>query len=206
MKVLLINGSPHQRGCTYTALSEVAKTLQEQGIDTEIFQLGTQPVHGCIGCNKCRQIGKCVFDDDVANSLLERMKAADGVIIGSPVYFGGPNGALCTVLDRACYASAGKLFFKPAAAIVNARRAGTTAALDRLNKYIMYMRGVSVASQYWCMTHGHTPEDVRKDKEGLQIMRTLGRSMAWILKSIEQGKEPTPCIEPRIKTSFEDGL
>lgn len=201
MNVLLINGSPHAKGCTYTALSEVAKVLEAEGIDTKIFHIGTGPVHGCIACGRCSEIGKCVFDDDPANEMIALMKAADGIVIGSPVYYAGPNGALCALLDRAFYAG-GSFEFKPAAAVVSARRGGTTAAFDRLNKYFTIKRMPVVSSQYWNGVHGFTPDDVRKDEEGLQTMRTLGYNMAWMLKSIAAGNQPLPVIEPWKPTHF----
>ena len=202
MKVLLINGSPHEKGCTYTALAEVAGALERNGIDTELFQIGKEPVRGCIACGGCDSTGKCVFDDDPANQMRERMIEADGIVIGSPVYYAGPNGALCALLDRVFYADHGKLVFKPVAAVVSARRGGTTATFDRLNKYFTMKRMPIVSSQYWNSVHGFTSEDVRKDKEGLQTMRTLGYNMAWMLKSIQAGAQPLPEIEPWTPTHF----
>lgn len=202
MKVLLVNGSPHEKGCTYTALSEAAKVLEAEGIETEIFHIGKGPVHGCIACGGCAKLGKCIFDDDPANEMLRLMREADGVIIGSPVYYAGPNGALCALLDRVFYAAGGALAFKPAAAVVSARRGGTTAAFDRLNKYFTMNRMPVVSSQYWNGVHGFTPDDVKKDAEGLQTMRTLGYNMAWMLKSIAEGGQPNPVIEPWQPTHF----
>ena len=202
MKVLLINGSPNENGCTFTALSEVAKVLEAQGIETKIFQIGKKPVRGCIACHACSKLGRCAFDDDKANEMLALMQMADGIIVGSPVYYGGPNGALCALLDRAFYADRGLLKFKPAAAVVSARRSGTTATFDRLNKYCTINRMPVVSSQYWNGVHGFTPDDVRQDEEGLQTMRTLGYNMAWLLKSIESGQQPLPEIEARLRTNF----
>ena len=199
MKVLLINGSPHEAGCTYTALCEVAETLNAEGIETQIFQIGKAPVRGCIACNACSKLGKCVFDDDPANEMLKLMREADGIVVGSSVYYAGPNGALCALLDRAFYAGGG-FPFKPAAAVVSARRSGTTAAFERLNKYFTMNRMPVVSSQYWNGVHGFTPDDVRKDEEGLQTMRTIGYNMAWMLKSIAE--QPTPTIEPWQPTHF----
>ncbi|MBD5495094.1 MAG: flavodoxin family protein [Lachnospiraceae bacterium] len=201
MKVLLINGSPHENGCTYTALSEVAKVLETEGIETQIFQIGKKPVRGCIACGACGKLGKCAFDDDPANEMLRLMQEADGIVIGSPVYYAGPNGALCALLDRAFYAGSG-FEFKPAAAIVSARRSGTTASFDRLNKYFTINRMPVVSSQYWNGVHGSTPDDVKKDEEGLQTMRTIGYNMAWMLKSIAEGNQPLPTIEPFNRTNF----
>ena len=208
MKVLLINGSPHEKGCTYTALSEVAKTLNAQEIQTQIFHIGIKPVHGCIACGACAKLGKCVFSDDGANEMLSLMWEADGIIVGSPVFYSGPNGALCALLDRTFFADRmfygddSKLAFKPAAAVVSARRSGTTATFDRLNKYFTMTRMPIVSSQYWNAVHGFTPDDVRKDEEGLQTMRTLGYNMAWMLKNIENSKQPLPEIEPFKRTNF----
>lgn len=202
MKVLLINGSPHEKGCTYTALSEIANTLNTQGIQTQIYHIGNKPVRGCIACGACAKLGKCAFDDDPANEMLALMREADGIVIGSPVYYAGPNGALCALLDRAFYASGGSLSFKPAAAVVSARRSGTTATFDRLNKYFTISRMPIVSSQYWNAVHGFTPDDVKKDEEGLQTMRTLANNMAWMLKNIENGNQPLPYIEPRKSTNF----
>lgn len=202
MKVLLINGSPHKNGCTYTALLEVANTLNSKGIETEIFHIGTAAVRGCIACNACKKTGRCTFNDDPANQMLELMRQADGIVIGSPVYYAGPNGALCALLDRAFSASAGTLAFKPAAAVVSARRSGTTATFDRLNKYFTINKMPVVSSQYWNGVHGFTPEDVKKDEEGLQTMRSLGHNMAWMLKNIQSSNQPLPEAEPRMRTNF----
>lgn len=202
MKVLLINGSPHASGCTFTALSEVAKALNEQGIETQIFHIGNKPVRGCIACSGCSRGYGCVFSDDAANEMGALMAEADGIVIGSPVYYAGPNGALCALLDRAFYSVGHKFANKPAAAVVSARRSGTTAAFDRLNKYFTINKMPIVSSQYWNGVHGFTPDDVMKDEEGLQTMRTLAYNMAWMLKSIESGKQPLPKIEPRKSTNF----
>ena len=204
MKVLLVNGSPNREGCTYTALSEVAGALNANGVETEIFQIGTAPVHGCIACRKCAELKKCVFDDDIANKLMEKMKEADGIVIGSPVYYSGPNGALCAVLDRVFYSSARAFVNKPAAAIVSCRRGGASASFDRLNKYFTISQMPVVSSQYWNAVHGFTPDDVRRDEEGLQIMRVLGKNMAWLLKLIEAGGPPEKLNEKRVMTNFID--
>lgn len=186
MKVLLINGSPNAKGCTYTALSEVEKILNENNIETEMIQIGNKAIRGCIGCGGCKSTKKCVFDDDLVNEVIAKMESADGLIIGSPVYFASPNGNLMSMLDRMFYA--GDCFaHKPAAAVVSARRAGTTVSLDDLNKYFSIRQMLTVGSTYWNMVHGSKPEDVLCDEEGLQTMRNLGRNMAWILKCIEAG-------------------
>ncbi len=206
MKVLLINGSPNENGCTYTALCEAAGALEQEGIETEIFQMGKQPVRGCIGCGGCARKGdgRCVFGDDAVNRALEKAETADGYIIGSPVYFASANGSLIAMLDRMFYA--GKCFsYKPAAAVVSARRAGTTASLDEIGKYFSIRNMPVVSSKYWTMVHGNTPEEVRQDLEGMQNMRVLGRNMAWLLKCLEAGKQAGIAIpepETPVKTNF----
>ncbi len=204
MKVVLLNGSPHKDGCTYTALSEAARVLEDQGIDTEILQLGTRPVRGCIACGACSKTGRCTFDDDVANLWIDKIKEADGLIAGSPVYYAGPNGAFCAVLDRIFYAAGSAFRFKPAAAVLSARRGGASASFDRLNKYFTIAEMPVVASQYWNAVHGNTPQEVKQDREGLQIMRTLGRNMAWMLKAVEQQRnaDGVPEREPWTPTNF----
>jgi len=205
MKVLLVNGSPHEKGCTYTALSEVASALNKEGIETEIFHIGTAPVRGCIGCGGCSGKGKCVFDDDIVNRLIEKIDRIDGLVIGSPVHYASAGGAITSVLDRLFFAASGKLSYKPCACIASARRAGTTATLDQLMKYPTINRMPLVSSQYWPMVHGNTPDEVRQDKEGMQIMRTLGKNMAWLLKCIEAGKQAgvsLPEREPTERTNF----
>lgn len=204
MKVLLINGSPHQAGCTFTALQEVANTLNKNGIETEIYQIGMKSVSGCIACGKCREIGKCVFDDGV-NQLGARLDEFDGIILGSPVYYAGPSGQICSFCDRLFFSNSSKMAGKLAASVVSCRRGGATAAFDRLNKYFTIVNMQVVGSQYWNMVHGFTPDDVRKDKEGLQTMRTLGANMAWLLKCIELGKKQgitKPVYEPVTLTNF----
>lgn len=204
MKVLMINGSPHNNGCTYTALAEVAAELESNKIETEIVHIGTGSIHGCIACGKCSQLGKCVFSDDSVNEVIEKMQDASGLVIGSPVYYSSANGALFSFLDRMFYA--GDAFaYKPAAAVVSARRAGTTATLDSLNKYFTISQMPVVSSQYWNMVHGNTPDEVKQDLEGMQIMRTLGKNMAWLLRSIEAGKKAGiayPKREELVRTNF----
>lgn len=188
MKVLLFNGSTRKNGCTYVALSEVAKALNDEGIETEIVQMGAGAVRECIGCNQCVGKGKCVFADDVVNEWLEKAKTADGFVFGSPVYYAHPTGQLLSVLDRLFYAGGSLFAYKPGAAVVSARRAGTTASLDVLNKYFADAQMPMVGSTYWNMVHGTAPELVAQDLEGLQTMRNLGRNMAWLLKCIQAGK------------------
>ncbi len=203
---MLINGSPNENGCTYTALCEAAGALEQEGMETEIFQMGKQPVRGCIGCGGCARKGdgRCVFGDDAVNRALEKAETADGYIIGSPVYFASANGSLIAMLDRMFYA--GKCFsYKPAAAVVSARRAGTTASLDEISKYFSIRNMPVVSSKYWTMVHGNTPEEVRQDLEGMQNMRVLGRNMAWLLKCLEAGKQAgisVPDSETPVKTNF----
>jgi len=208
MKVLLVNGSPHKEGCTYTALTEVAETLKREGIATEIFWLGNKPLAGCIACKTCAEKKACVFDDKV-NEFLDLCKDADGFIFGSPVHYAAASGAITSFLDRVFYADmqSGRqsFYLKPAAAVVSARRAGTTAALDQINKYFTISEMPIIASRYWNMVHGATPEDVKKDLEGLQIMRVLGKNMAWFLKCKDAGSKagvPFPEREERVYTNF----
>lgn len=206
MKVLLINGSPHREGCTFTALNEIAKTLKRNGVESEIFYIGAKPVAHCVACGKCRETGKCVFDDAV-NMVGERLSEFAGIVLGSPVYYGGPSGQICSFCDRLFYTKANKMAGKLAAAVVSCRRGGATASFDRLNKYFTITNMCVVGSQYWNMVHGFTPDDVRKDKEGLQTMRTLAKNMAWLLKCIELGKENgihKPKYEPITFTHFID--
>ncbi len=206
MKVLLINGSNKKQGCTHTALSEVAKILNRENIETEIIQLGSTPIRDCTGCRYCRQNeGKCVYNDDMVNEVIEKAKNSDGFIFGSPVYYAHPSGRLLSFLDRLFYAGSSAFAFKPGAAVVSARRAGTTASIDAITKHFTINKMPVISSNYWNMVHGNTPEEVLQDKEGLQIMRTLGENMAWILKCIEAGKNAgikTPETEPKIMTNF----
>lgn len=202
MKVVIINGSPHKKGCTYTALAEVAGQLEAEGIETVWVHVGAKPVQDCIACGKCAPSGRCVFDDDQINATADLLREADGLLVGSPVYYAGPSGAVCSFLDRLFYPCSGDYEGKVAAAVVSCRRAGSTAALDRLNKYFNLGRMPQVNSQYWNMVHGNTPDEVRQDLEGLQIMRTLGRNMAWMLKSIEAGGIPRPEREATARTNF----
>lgn len=203
MKVLLINGSPNAKGCTFTALTEVQKTLNEEKIETEIIHVGHKDIRGCIGCQKCKTTGKCVFND-IVNETAAKFAECDGIIVGSPVYYASANGTLVSFLDRLFYSTDFDKTMKVGAAVVSARRAGTTATFDELNKYFTISNMPIVSSQYWNMVHGYTPEDVYKDKEGCQIMRTLGKNMAFLIKSIDLGKEKygLPEKEERIYTSF----
>lgn len=204
MNVLLINGSPNKNGCTYTALCEVADQLLKHGVETNIFHIGNKPILGCLNCGKCAESGYCIYKDDPVNECIDLAKNADGIVIGSPVYYAAPNGVLCAFLDRMFFMKASAYAYKPAAAIVNCRRGGASAAFDRLNKYFTISSMPIVSSQYWNSTHGFTPEEVKQDLEGLQTMRTLGNNMAWLLKCIELAKStvPYPEREARIMTNF----
>lgn len=187
-KVLLINGSSHEGGCTYTALKEVAGALEKEGVETQIYQLGSNAIRDCIGCGGCAKAHKCVFDDDCVNELIELAGGMDGFVFGTPVYYAHPSGRILSVLDRVFYAGAGAFRYKPGAAVASARRAGTTASLDVLNKYFTISKMPVVSSSYWNMVHGSKPEDVMQDLEGLQVMRGIGNNMAWLIKCIEAGK------------------
>lgn len=204
MKVCMLNGSPHREGCTYTALREVADTLEKNGVETEFVWVGTRPVAGCIDCGHCAETGRCVFDDGV-NGVLARLDEYDGLVVGSPVYYAGPSGQVCAFLDRLFFAGGPRMAGKVGAAVVSCRRGGASAAFDRLNKYFS-ISGMPIAtSQYWNQVHGFTPDDVRRDEEGLQTMRTLGRNIAWLLKSLQAGRGAgvaAPEREKYIATNF----
>ena len=205
MKVLLVNGSPHRAGCTYTALHEVATALDAEGIETEIFWVGTQPISGCMACGYCSEHGKCAFDDCV-NLFAQKAREADGFIFGSPVHYASASGTMTSFMDRLFYSTPAKVFrHKPAGVIVSARRAGTTAAYEQLIKYPGISEMPIISSHYWNMVHDSRAEDVIKDKEGMQSMRILGRNMAYYLKCIEAGKKAgvaEPPHENRDATNF----
>lgn len=204
MKVILVNGSPKEKGCTYTALCEAEKTLNECGVETEILWVGNKPLAGCIACTSCFKTGKCVFDDTV-NEFAKKAEEADGFIFGSPVHYASAAGAITSFMDRAFYSAGSKMRGKPAAAVVSCRRGGASAAFDQLNKYFTINSMPVVSSQYWNQVHGNTPEEVLKDGEGLQTMRTLAKNMAWLLKCIKLGKQnglEIPPQEEKIKTNF----
>ncbi|MBR0178021.1 MAG: flavodoxin family protein [Bacteroidales bacterium] len=188
MKVLLINGSPHANGCTFTALNIVANELEKNGIETEIVHIGSKDIRGCIACGKCAELGRCVFND-IVNEVAPKFEQADGLVVGSPVYYAGPNGTLTNLLDRLFFSAHYDLRMKVGAAVVSARRGGTTAAFDRLIKYFTISEMPVVSSRYWNMVHGHTPEDVMQDEEGVQIMRILGRNMAFLIRAIAAERE-----------------
>ena len=204
MKVILVNGSPRVKGCTYTALCEVAGALEKNGIETEIFQVGAKPIAGCIGCNVCLKNGRCFVDDPV-NEFVEKAKTADGFVFGSPVHYAAASGAITSFLDRAFYGKGNVFAGKPGAAVVSCRRGGAASAFDQLNKYFTINSMPVVSSQYWNQVHGNTPDEVRQDAEGLQTMRTLGSNMAWLLKCIQAGAAAGitfPEREPAMKTNF----
>lgn len=206
MNVLMINGSPHVRGTTRRALDEIAGALKNEQVDSEIMTVGQQAVRGCTGCGRCASSARCVAFDDVVNEAIDKMARADGLIIGSPVYFASPNGTLLSFLDRMFYAGGPVFAGKPAACVSAARRAGTTATLDVLLKYPTIKGMPIVTSNYWPMLHGASAADSEQDLEGLQVMRNLGRNMAWMLKCIALGREngvPCPAPEtPRARTNF----
>ena len=204
-KVLLINGSPHAKGCTYTALRTVADELERNGMETEIVHVGNKDIRGCIGCYKCREIGKCVFGNDLVNEVAKKFEQADGLVIGSPVYYAGATGTLVSFLNRLFFSASFEKRFKVGAAVVSARRMGTTATLDQLNKYFLHGEMPVVASRYWNAVHGNNPEEVMKDEEGLQTMRVLGRNMAFLIRAIAREREAVglPETDPtRIATNF----
>lgn len=188
MRVILVNGSAHKKGCTYTALCEVEKTLNQHGVETEIFHIGSKAVAGCIGCGRCHETGQC-FMNDIVNEFVEKAKHADGFVFGSPVYYASANGSLISFMDRAFYSGSSHLMGKPAAAVMSCRRGGATATFDQINKYFSISSMPVVSSQYWNMVHGNRPEEVMQDLEGLQTMRTLGNNMAWLLACIQLGKD-----------------
>ena len=192
MKVLLINGSPRKEGNTSIALSEVAKQLSQEGIDSEMVWIGNKPIRGCIACGQCKEQGleRCVFDDDVCNRISEKFAEADALIVGSPVYYGQPNGALLSIIQRAFFSNGANISGKPAASIAVCRRGGATAVFETLNMPFQMMNMPIVNSQYWNIVYGRTPGDAALDTEGLQTMRTLARNMAWLLKSTNGEKAP----------------
>ena len=207
MKVLILNGSPRVNGCTARALEEVSKTLNEEGIETETIVVGNKDVRGCIACNSCAKTGKCVFND-IVNDIAVKFENADGIIIGSPVYYAGSNGTIISLLDRLFYSTHFDKTMKVGAAVLSSRRAGSTSAMDEINKYFTICSMPIVSSSYWNEVHGREASDVEKDKEGLQPMRNLGRNMAFMIKAINLGKEKygLPKVEKGEFTSFSDGL
>ncbi|MBE7077163.1 MAG: flavodoxin family protein [Clostridiales bacterium] len=203
MKVLLVNGSQHEKGCTYTALNEVAKALNANGVETEIFWIGKHQVSGCRGCWVCKKTKKCVIEDGV-NEFVEKAAEFDGYVFGSPVYYASAAGALVSFMDRVFYSGGKNLAYKPAAAVVSCRRAGASTTFDVINKYFTINNMQIVGSNYWNEIHGNTAEEAAQDEEGLQTMRILGNNMAWLLKCIQLGKEAglAPERERKIMTNF----
>lgn len=199
MKVLLINGSPKQDGCTFTALAALEIMLKQEGLETEIYSIGNQAVHGCADCLECINTGLCAYEDDCVNEIIDKIQKADGLIIGSPVYFAAVNGALDALLDRVFYAARGTFAHKPAAAIATARRAGTSTTIDQLNKYFAVSQMPIVTSTYWNNIHGMRSGQITQDQEGLQTLMNLAKNMAWMLRCIEAGKEKG--IMPPVATS-----
>ena len=204
MKVILVNGSPHEKGCTYTALTEIQKTLEKNKIETEIFWVGNKPISGCLGCGNCIKTGKCFMEDKV-NEFLEKVPEADGFVFGTPVHFASGSGMITSFMDRAFYGRRELFKNKLASAVVSCRRGGATSTFDQINKYFAMNNMPIVTSQYWNMVHGSKPEDVLKDEEGLQTMRTLANNMSWLLKCIGTGKKSgikEPENEKIISTNF----
>lgn len=206
MKVLLINGSPRGEKCTYTALKAVGDELNANGVDYEIVNIGTAPIQGCIGCGGCvKNNVHCVFDNDLVNVCIDKMKDCDGIVVGSPVHYAAASGAITSFMDRLSYAGGKNMAYKPGAVVVSCRRGGASSTYDQLIKYFGILNMPIVSSNYWNMVHGNTPEEVLKDEEGMQTMRALGRNMAWMLKAIKSAEDngifhPTP--EAKIKTNF----
>lgn len=207
MKVLIINGSPHSSGCTSVALKELENTLNIEGIDTEYVYVGSNSVRGCIACGYCRKNGVCTFDD-IVNKLAIKFKKADGIVIGTPVYYAGSNGLVISLLDRLFYSTSFSKVMKVGAAVISSRRAGSTSALDEINKYFTIAGMPIVSSTYWNEIHGSKASDAKKDLEGLQTMRNLGKNMAFLIKSIKLGKDEygIPKMERDNFTNFTDGL
>lgn len=204
MKVILVNGSPHANGCTYTALRVIEEVLQHNGIETEIFQTGNQPLAGCIGCNACLKNWKC-FRDDCVNLFVEKAKTADGFVFGTPVHYAGASGSITSFLDRAFYGKGSVFQGKPGASVVSCRRGGASATFDQMNKYFTINSMPVVSSTYWNQVHGNTPDEVMQDKEGILTMENLANNMAWMLKCIEAGRKAGiefPKQDLSVKTNF----
>ncbi len=203
-KVILINGSPNEHGCTYTGLMEVADVLNSHGIDTEMVQLGDGPIPGCNGCNACAHTGRCRYDDKV-NYILEQLDDIDGIVVGSPVYYAAASGQITAFLDRLFWSGGRRMSGKVGAAIASCRRAGSSVTLDQLYKYFAISAMPIATSQYWTMIHGNTPDEVRQDLEGMQVLRYLGENIAWLIASIKAGRKaniPAPAREKRVRTNF----
>ena len=206
-KVILLNGSPHPRGCTARALEEMIRTFSEEGVETELIQIGNKAIRGCISCGSCAKTGKCVFDDDPVNEVARKFEEADGLVVGSPVYYGSPNGTVLSFMDRLFYSSSFSKQMKVGAAVVSCRRGGNTASFDVLNKYFTISSMPVASSTYWNQVHGFSAEDVEKDLEGLQTMRNLAKNMSFMMKAFAQAKETVgyPAPDTGMFTSFPDG-
>jgi len=205
MKVILLSGSPRKDGCTYTGLVEIAGELNQQGIETEIIQIGKKPIIGCTACGGCRKVKRCVFGEDGVNAFLDKVEKADGVVFGTPVHFAGMSGAMKSFMDRTFYANSAAFRGKPGAIIASVRRGGSSAALDGLIKYPTYGEMLVVSGRYWNMIHGNTPEQIKEDLEGMQNLRFVGRNMAWLLHCIEAGTKAgieMPEYESKTWTNF----
>ncbi|WP_286081974.1 flavodoxin family protein [Parablautia intestinalis] len=206
-KVILLNGSPHAKGCTWAALDEMIQTFEKEGIETELIHVGNKAIRGCIACKYCVKNGKCVFDDDLVNEVAPKFEAAQGLVVGSPVYYSSPNGTILSFMDRLFYSTSFSRHMKVGAAVVSCRRGGNTATYDVLNKYFTISSMPVASSTYWNQVHGFTAEDVKKDLEGLQTMRNLARNMAFMIKAFSDAKEKygLPEMEHDYFTSFPDG-
>jgi multimeric flavodoxin WrbA len=205
MEVLLLNGSPHPKGSTCHALEIVANSLQAEGVDTELFQVGAKPVQDCIGCWQCMQKGACIFTQDNVNAFVDAARKADGFVFGTPVYYAHPAGQVQSFLDRVFISGGDAFAYKPGAAVAVARRAGTTASLDVINKYFGISQMLTVGSSYWNLIHGAVAEDIEKDPEGVQTLRELGKNMAWLIRSLDAAKKAGiafPKAENKILTNF----
>jgi len=205
MRVLLFNGSPRPNGCTYTALNEIAVTLENEGVEAEILHIGQKPVRDCVACFKCKRQSNCVFSDDIVSEWIKKAAEADGFIFGTPVYFSHPTGAILSALDRMFFCRKDLFVNKPAAAVASARRGGNIASVDVLGKYFSISQMPVVSSTYWNIVYGMTPDEVKRDLEGMQTMRNLGRNMAWLLKCLDAGKASgvkLPEAESAFATNF----
>lgn len=200
-KVLLFNGSPREHGCTYTALSEVKKALEQEGVQADIFWIGNEAIRGCVACYRCGELKKCVFEDKV-NEALALVPEYDGFVFGAPVYYAGPCGQMCCFMDRLFMASKGRFAGKFGVSVVSCRRGGASASFDRLNKYFGISNMTTVGSQYWNQVHGSCAEDVLKDEEGLQSMRFIAKNMAYLIRCREESGLPFPEFEKKISTNF----
>ena len=205
-KILLLNGSPHVHGCTAAALDEMIRVFQEEGVQTELVQVGSRSIRGCVSCGRCAELGRCVFED-LVNETAPKFREADGLVVGSPVYYGSPNGTILAFLDRLFYSTPFPKHFKVGAAVVSCRRGGNTASFDVLNKYFTISSMPVASSTYWNQVHGFTAEDVKKDLEGLQTMRNLARNMAFMVRAFAEAGEKygLPKLERGSFTSFPDG-